>query len=555
MPKTAEIFLKTGFAEMELLTNPNLDNLLQIWYNINRESEVCKMLKRNECRQVKMFMGSIEDLMPKDHFLRDLEKLIDFSFIYEKVEPLYSNIGRSSIDPVVIVKMLLIGYFYGIDSERKLEQEIKLNIAYRWFLGLELDDSIPDHSTLSHLRRRKFKGSTLFQEIFDQIVRKCIETGLVDGKLLLTDSTHIQANASKESSEIVSVPITTSEYMKKLDKEAIEQGLIKETKDFNQGKTKKIRKSLTDPDSGMLNRPGKPNVFCYLNHQTSDSKFGIITDVYVTPGNVDDVVPHTKRLEYQIDKFGLKTKAVCADAGYDGSEVYDAMLKRGIKTYIPRTKKSNHNCKYEENFNSTKFVYNKEKDIYICPAGKELHYSSFGKKNRVKRYIAKTNDCRNCPHFIKCRGGSQTPRMIERIMHEEARFQQSKNIGTPEYYSAMRLRKIWCEGNFAHQKEQHNLRRTRMRGIDNVTEQCLLSACALNLKRLVKRLKRCVNKSIYTVIRLNKSGFFVLYRICQQLRNGGPVLFYTERGVLEYMHGIEMRTQNAFTEVEVREVS
>lgn len=155
------------------------------------------MLKKDNGNQQKMFFGTIEDLMPKEHFLRDLDALVDFSFIYEKVESLYSNTGRPSIDPVVLVKMLLIGYLYGIDSERKLEQEICVNIAYRWFLGMELGDNVPDHSTISQLRRRKFSGTTVFQDIFDEVVKKCMDAGLVSGKLLLTDSTHITSTNLK----------------------------------------------------------------------------------------------------------------------------------------------------------------------------------------------------------------------------------------------------------------------------------------------------------------------------------------------------------------------
>ena len=149
------------------------------------------MLNRNENRQMKMCFVTLEELMPLEHFLRDLDRCIDFTFVYDKVETLYSNTGRPSVDPVKIIKMLLIGYLYGIESERKLEQEIRVNIAYRWFLGIDFDEPVPDHSTISQLRRRKFCGTTVFQDIFDEIVRKCIEAGLVTGKLLLTDSTHI----------------------------------------------------------------------------------------------------------------------------------------------------------------------------------------------------------------------------------------------------------------------------------------------------------------------------------------------------------------------------
>lgn len=443
------------------------------------------MLNRNENRQMKMCFVTLEELMPQEHFLRDLDRCVDFTFVYDKVETLYSNTGRPSVDPVKLVKMLLIGYLYGIESERRLEQEIRVNIAYRWFLGIEFDELVPDHSTISQLRRRRFCGTTVFQDIFDEIVRKCIEAGLVTGKLLLTDSTHIRANARNDLREIIEVPDTPSEYMQKLDQEAYETGLLKEPVTYPD-KTKNITKSITDPESGLLNRPGKPNAFCYLNHQTCDSESGIITDVLVTPGNVNDCTPHAECLERQIDKFGFETEAICADGGYDNSEVYDAMLKRGIKTFIPRRAKPVSRVNYEEDFSSDRFVYDEVKNVYICPAEKELSYSSFNKKDRLKRYRAKAADCRNCPYRSRCVGKSKNPRFIERNMHEEARQEQAKNINTPEYFAAMRLRQIWCEGNFSHQKQRHNLRRTLKRGIEKVTEQCLLSAYALNLKRLVK---------------------------------------------------------------------
>ena len=442
------------------------------------------MLNRNENKQMKMCLVTLEELMPQEHFLRDLDRCVDFSFIYDKVEALYSNTGRPSVDPVMLIKMMLIGYLYGIESERRLEQEVCVNIAYRWFLGIELDEPVPDHSTISQLRRRKFSGTTIFQDIFDEIVRKCMEEGLVTGKLLLTDSTHIRANARNDLREVIEVPDTPSEYMQKLDREAFEMGLIKEPVVYPE-KTKSVTQSITDPDSGLLNRPGKPQGFHYLSHQTCDSENGIITDVFVTSGNITDCVPHTSRLEHQIDKFGFETEAVCADTGYDSNEVYNAMLHRNIKTFIPERGRSGV-ANYEVEFDPRFFIYLEEQDEYICPAGKVLRFSNYSKKNRRKRYLAKSKDCRNCPFREKCLGKSKNARMIERSLHEDARAIQTANINTHEYHNAMRLRQIWCEGNFAHQKEQHNLRRTFKRGIEKLTEQCLLSACALNLKRLVK---------------------------------------------------------------------
>lgn len=442
------------------------------------------MLKRSESKQMKMSFVTLEELMPQEHFLRDLDKFVDFDFIYDNVADLYSNTGRPSIDPVVMIKMLLIGYIYGIDSERKLEQEITVNIAYRWFLGIDFDERVPDHSTISQLRRRKFDGTTVFRDVFDEIVRKCIEAGLIDGKLLLTDSTHIRANARNDLREVIEVPDTPTEYMQKLDREAYELGLIKEPVEYDTAKTKEVTKSITDPECGLMKRPGKPIGFHYLDHQTCDSKHGIITDVFVTAGNVHDSTPHTARLKYQIDKFDLKTEAICADASYDSGEVYDSMLKLNIKTFIPERSRSG-TPNYESEFDPKNFTYCETEDKIICPAGNELTFSTYRKKDRRKRYSAGKSDCKECPHKNPCIGNSKNPRNVDRSLHEEARSVQRKNLNSPEYNAAMRLRQIWCEGNFSHQKERHNLRRTRKRGIERVTEQCLLSACALNLKRLV----------------------------------------------------------------------
>jgi transposase len=152
-------------------------------------------------KQNQLMYMNLDDLVPQDHLLRDIR--LDFTFIYEKVQHLYSPIGRRSIDPVLLMKMLLIGYLYGIPSERKLEQDIIVNLAYRWFLGLDLGESVADHSILSQNRRRRFKDSEVFQEIFDHIVSDCISKGIVTGEVVVVDSTHIKANASIGKAEKV----------------------------------------------------------------------------------------------------------------------------------------------------------------------------------------------------------------------------------------------------------------------------------------------------------------------------------------------------------------
>lgn len=188
------------------------------------------MMAKKE-KQEKMYCVTYEELIPKNHFLRKLDALIDFNFIYEKTEPLYSKMGRPSIDPLVLIKMLLVGYLYGIDSERKLEDEINYNLVYKWFVGLNLDEKAPDHCIFSANRKRRF-SSKIFAEILDEIVRRCIELKLVDGRLLLTDSTHIKANVNQENQEKIFVTEIPSAYMQKLDKEALEQGLIDEIPEY-----------------------------------------------------------------------------------------------------------------------------------------------------------------------------------------------------------------------------------------------------------------------------------------------------------------------------------
>ena len=445
-----------------------------------------KMMDRQHGAQQKMLCVTMETLMPEKHFLRDLDRLVDFNFVYDKVEGLYSHTGRRSVDPVVIVKMMLLGYLYGIDSERRLEQEVQVNIAYRWFLGLDLEDAVPDHSTFSQLRRRKFNDTSLFEDIFEYVVRLCMEKGLITGKLLLTDSTHVRANARNDLYETITVEDEPSTYIKRLNEKAIEDGLLAEDyADHITPKTKEVKKSTTDPESGYMCRTGKPIGFHYLDHQTCDGENGLVTDVYVTPGNVSDRSVHSERIQHQIDKYGFKTEAVCADKGYDSSEIHSDMFERDIKTYIP---KSNPNTD-ENRFAPSDYKYDEATDSYICPAGCIIPYKKFDPKFGSKIYYSKCSDCKNCLYRDKCLSKKSHHKLLQRKQTQTAYETQLKNNDTPEYCAAMRLRQIWCEGNFSHQKENHNLKRVRTRGLGKASMHCLLSATAFNLRRMVKLLR------------------------------------------------------------------
>ena len=444
------------------------------------------MMTRRDGVQQKMLCVTLESLMPQEHFLRRLDSLMDFSFIYQRVESLYSHRGRPSIDPVVVVKMLLLGYLYGIDSERRLEQEVRVNIAYRWFLGIDLDEPVPDHSTFSKLRRRKFNGAALFEELFDEVVRKCIEHGLIDGKLLLTDSTHVRANARNDVVERVAVEAEPSAYLQRLNEQAVKDGVYPKHRKEKKKGYKELVKSPADPDAGFMKRTGKPLGFYYLSHQTCDARHGLITDVHTTPGNVLDSTVHSERIKRQIAVFGFKPEAVCADSAYDSSEIHKDMLDMGIRTYIP---KRNLPKPASGVFSEADFIYDRESDTLTCPNACRLIFSNYRDRLGQKRYKASAGECSACPLRSRCISRDAKYRVVERAYFKWASEEQHmRNDGTPGYYEALRLRKIYCEGNFSHQKAEHNLRRLRKRGLGKAHEHCLLSATALNLKRMVKLL-------------------------------------------------------------------
>lgn len=454
------------------------------------------MMGRKDDYQSKMEFIDLNAFVPSNHILRQINEKIDFTFIYNKMEMYYSKLGRKSLDPVLLFKMLLIGYLFNVDSERELEQEVNLNIAYRWFLGLDLTDSVPDHSTFSQNRRRRFKGSTVFQEIFDDIVKLCIEKGIVTGEVIVTDSTHIKASASKSKIEKVTVEKTPSQYLNTLELEAkkIEKEL--EEKRLESGKKKRGRKTKssttetisvvkTDSDSGLLSRPGKPVGPHYLAHTSIDAQNGIIVDVHPSPGNINDCEPFVERLKVIQEKFNLDIKNVGADRGYDTTPIHHGLKALEITGYISP-------IHYDNAFNTTShrdFTYDKETDTYSCLNQKTLTFTHLALQkngNYFKTYSAKTTDCKVCPFRETCFGKTAGKRTISRPIAHELLEENIQRAKTDKYKSVQKLRRVWCEGSFGTMKAKHNLYKTYKRGIEKIHEQCLFSALALNLKRMIK---------------------------------------------------------------------
>ncbi|MDR4316587.1 MULTISPECIES: IS1182 family transposase [Niallia] len=431
----------------------------------------------------------IEDLVPEDHLLRKVDKYIDFSFIGEKVRPFYSEKNGRPSDPIMLFKMMFIGYFYGIRSERQLEREVQMNVAYRWFLGLKLNDPVPDHSTISWNRRTRFKDTNIFQEIFDEIVLQAINHKMVGGRVLFTDSTHLKANANKHKFTRQEVEMETREYIDELNK-AIDEDRSnhgkKPLKDIEEvTETKEIRKSTTDPDCGFMSRDNKQEMFCYLDHRTTDMKFNIITDAYVTPGNVHDSVPYLSRLDRQIERFRFKVEAVALDSGYLTNPICKGLHDRSIFGVIAHRRFQ----PTKGLFPKWKFTYDKEKDVYVCPNGQELVYRTTTREG-YREYKSDAKKCSECPLLKECTRSKNKQKVITRHVWEEFKEKVRLNRLSLSGKMLYKLRKEKVERSFADSKELHGLRYCRLRGLRNASEQVLLTAACQNMKKIAMHLAK-----------------------------------------------------------------
>ncbi|MCS1352069.1 IS1182 family transposase [Mechercharimyces sp. CAU 1602] len=448
------------------------------------------MLRSTNHTQSEMEFVCIEELVPQDHLLRKIDQYIDFSFITEKVRPLYcENNGRPSIDPIVLFKMMFIGYLYGIRSERQLEREVRVNVAYRWFLGLHLTDPVPDHSTISWNRRTRFKGTSIFQEIFDEIVLQAMNHRMVGGRVLMTDSTHLKANANKRKFKKERVKGQTRAYLEELN-QAIEEDRkdhgkkpLKEKEEVKE--TKEVKVSSTDPESGYMYREGKPEGFFYLDHRTTDIKYNIITDVHVTAGNVHDSIPYLERLDRQKQRFQFEVEAVALDAGYLTNPICKGLSDRNIFGVIGHRRYSPTKGLMPK----WKFQYDETNDTYLCPNRQTLAYSTTDRQG-YRQYKSDPKNCSTCSLLTSCTRSRNHQKVLTRHVWEEHKEKVRTNRLSSEGKLLYKKRKETIERSFADGKELHGLRYCRLRGRENVEEQALMTATAQNIKKIANHLAR-----------------------------------------------------------------
>jgi transposase len=478
---------------------------------------------------------SLEALMPEDHLLRRLESVVSLSFVRKLCAPYYSHTGQPSVDPVVLFKMMLLGYLYGITSERRLAEECSLHLAFRWYLGYDLDEQTPDHSVLSKARARYGKG--VFEAFFERVVSLCVEAGLVGGDRLFADSTLVAANASVRS--VVSRerffepllspaehlervfdenPLDTSDSQdaacnsgtgsssvggstppvtgeeptagdgrgappSQADGGAVGDGSCARVKRGRKPKPRRVTNILqvsrTDPDASIITRPGVGTLLAYKEHFTVDSRHRVVTAVEVTPAAHEDYRQALKLLERQ----PRRPKEFCADSNYGVAEIYSALKRRGIMPVIPRRSPQSRESK-PGRIPISAFQYIHERDVYRCPRGEELTRVAYDARFNRYHYRPRPVDCRGCPQRLSC-STAKTVRTIVRYPDQEAIEWALAHYESPRGQHTFSQRCVIAEWVIAEAKGFHGLRRAVCRGLDKMRIQALLIATVQNLKRLM----------------------------------------------------------------------
>jgi transposase len=426
------------------------------------------------------------------HILKLIDRHVDFSFVRQRVKHLYSKRGRDSIDPEVMVRMILVGYLYGITSERTLCSETRMHLGYRWFAKLNMNDTVPDHSTFSKNRHGRFSGSGLWEEIFDEIVRQCIEVGLVKGNHVTVDGTLVAADASVNSMEPVVVEMTPREFLDKLK----ERNHVKEDDpdgerpdEFKRKGTKisnDTHRSTTDPDARLARKKkfGETKLSyqaCYV--MDNASRVVLDADVSGECGRGVEMAAALAGLERIRWKYKLAPETIGGDKGYAAGHFIRDAYNAGVTPHVPvwDTRREHDAGIYP----IEKFTWNEETGAYTCPEGKTL--KTHGAKRGQIIWRASTKDCGRCPAKKLCTG--DRARSLSR--HEDHEYIElaKKEMKTRGYKLSQRKRKQ-IEELFGEAKELMGFRRMKFRGRATVKEQVLLTAAVQNIKRLVKHLAK-----------------------------------------------------------------
>jgi transposase len=439
------------------------------------------MMGQQGGNQERLFYSfNLEDHVPTDNLLRGVDPFLDLSELRRHLAGFYSNTGRPSIDPELMIRMLVIGYCFGIRSERRLCEEVHLNLAYRWFCRLGLEDRIPDHSTFSKNRHGRFRESDTFRHVFESVLRRCMTEGLVGGEGFAIDASVVRADANRARGVSGAEAIdwksgngstrAVREYVAALEA-------------ANPTETQPKSVSLTDPAARYTAAPGGPAFYAYSTNYLVDLDAGIIVDVEGTPALRTDEVNSTRTMIDRVEaRFDMKPARLVGDTAYGAAEILGWMVNdKQIEPHVPVWDKSKRE---DGTFGRPDFKFDVEHDRYECPAGKLLNSTGRPTGAETLIYRASVYDCQDCPMKAKCCPNT-THRKIARSIYEPAR-DVARAIAKTEAYQQSRKDRKKVEMLFAHLKRILKLDRLRLRGLSGAQDEFLLAATAQNLRRMAK---------------------------------------------------------------------
>jgi transposase len=421
----------------------------------------------------------------------------------ERLASFYSDIGRPSVDPELMMRMLIVGYCYGIRSERRLCEEVQLHLAYRWFCRLDLDDKVPHHSTFSENRLNRFRESDILRHIFERVVMAAMAMGLVKGEGFAVDASVMEANASRyhgkapdelDWTEKQRQKRAVAEYLAALEAEAATKDGASDDEAGGGpegGRPRRYERkppkviSPSDPQSAWTAKANKRVQFGYGLNYLIDIKNAVIVDVEATPARTYDEVAVTKTmLDRTEQRFDLKPKRLAADTAYGTGKFLGWLVKeKKITPHIPVWEMSD---RQDGIFSRSDFRWDSKRRVYICPNGKLLRTSGTVHDGRTLLYRASKHDCDKCPIRAKCCTTDQA-RKIPRDLHEDARDVARRKMKTKAFARSRDERKR-VEMLFAHLKTHHGFERMRLRGLSGARDEFHLAAIVQNLKTLALRI-------------------------------------------------------------------
>ena len=426
----------------------------------------------------------LEKHIPEDHLLRQIDQFLDFDQIRQHLQPFYSTTGRPSIDPELMIRMLLVGYCYGIRSERRLCEEVNFNLAYRWFCRLGLESDVPDHSSFSKNRHGRFRDAEMFRYVFEQVLKRCIDADLVKGEGFAVDASIVKADASRqrhrEDDDDWGNGRAVREYIEALETD-------------NVPTTRKL--SPTDPAASYTAAPGGPAFYAYSTNYLIDTDHGIIMDVEPSTANRTPEAETTKTMIERVEgRFGIKPQRLIGDTAYGTATMLNWMVEQ--KQIEPHTPVWEQAERQDGTYGRSDFIWDAEADCYRCPAGKLLQrYRRKFKKKRTGinkdnhiRYSATRHDCEACEHTPRCCPNVPC-RKVTRSRYESSRDVARAVAQTPAYKKTRRQRKK-VEMLFAHMKRILKMDRLRLRGMSGAHDEFLLTATVQNLRRMAKLLSQ-----------------------------------------------------------------